>query len=360
MRHFHSNTRAKRRRTAPSTMISRRTAVAGLGAAAGRLIGLGATSTAAASLGLPLAAVMPAFDVNAAPLSYELKPKKIADGIWYLAGVQEDISRDNGGAIANIAILDTRDGAIVVDTGPSKRYGLALSDLATNLTGKPVVRAYLTHFHPDHVFGNQAFGPGVVAAPQPVIDGLKQLGEDFASAMYYTVGDWMRGTEVVLPETIVADDVEEIGGRRLRLSVLKGHTDCDLAVFDETSGTMFTGDLTFLDRAPTTPHADLAAWRASLDDIAEADGSMRTLMPGHGPVDRPADAIEQTRSWLDMVEDRVRGAFDKGLTMTEAFQEPLPAWTSNIALARHEFTRSVMHLYPKLEAGNWPRVDTQR
>lgn len=319
-----------------------------------------AGATAASRFVLPLAAVLPAFDVSAAPLSYTLAPLKVGDGVWVLEGAQEEITSKNGGAIANITILDTSEGAVIVDTGPSKRYGIALEKMARELTGKPVVRAYLTHFHPDHVFGNQAFGKGVVAAPQPVIEGLKLMGEDFASAMYYTAGDWMRGTELALPETIVSGGVEEIGDRRLRLSVLSGHTDCDLAVFDEKSGTMIAGDLAFLDRAPTTPHADLSAWHKSLAALGDMAGSAKVMVPGHGPTKAPFQSLEQTKRWLDMLEAQVRDSFERGLSMTEAFHEPLPEWAQKLALSHYEFERSVMHLYPKLEAGQWPRVDEQR
>jgi hypothetical protein len=58
-----------------------------------------------------------------------------------------------------------------------------------------------------------------------------------------------------------------------------------------------------------------------------------------------------------MLEEGIMDSFERGLAMTEAMDEPLPAWTEKIALARYEYERSVMHLYPKLEADGWPRVD---
>lgn len=295
------------------------------------------------------------FSATAGPKAYDLDPIQLADGVWMLEGAREPITRGNGGNIVNVGILDTTDGAIVIDTGPSKRYGLALSELATKLTGKPVVRALVTHFHPDHVFGNQVFGPKVLATAQGVADGLKTTGEDFATSMYYLAGDWMRGTAVALPQTIIADGHEDIGQRRLHYRVRSGHTDSDLIVVDETSGTLFAGDLLFLDRAPTTPHAQLQAWRASLDDIAAMD--FKRAVPGHGPADTAKTSLAQTRDWLDMAEDKITAAFDRGLAMTEAMAVPLPRWTEKIAMARYEFQRSVMHLYPSLEAGTWPRVD---
>jgi quinoprotein relay system zinc metallohydrolase 1 len=295
------------------------------------------------------------FDVNAAPLAYTLKPVPIGEGVWVLYGAQEAITSANGGAIANITLFDTRDGAVIVDTGPSKRYGTALEALAREVTGKPVVRAYLTHFHPDHVLGNQAFRTDAIAAPRGVIDGLQSLGDAFASAMYHAAGDWMRGTEVVAPGKIVADGVEDIGGRRFHLRTLSGHTDCDLMIFEETSRLLVAGDLVFLDRAPTTPHAELSRWRASLDVLVAL--AVDKVVPGHGPVEAGKRGMQQTRDWLAAMEDAIRSAFERGLSMNEAMSVPLPEWTSKLALARYEFERSVMHFFPKLEAGEWPRID---
>ncbi len=188
---------------------------------------------------------------EAAPLTYKLVPRKVDEGIWVVAGAQEAMTRTNGGAIANIVILNSKDGAIVVDTGPSRLFGEALSRLATELTGKPVVRVYNTHFHPDHVFGNQAFDRSIIAAPKGVIEGLTQFGAGFSDSMYFTVGDWMRGTEIVVPGQVLESAVEDFGDRRLRALPMRGHTSSDLVLFDELSGVIIAGDLVFLDRAPT-------------------------------------------------------------------------------------------------------------
>ena len=301
--------------------------------------------------------LLPIFDAHAA-LVYSLKPQSLADGAFLVSGVPEAVSPVNGGAIANVVIFDTSDGAVVIDTGPSRRFGEALAMLAKDLTGKPVVRAYVTHFHPDHAFGNQAFGASAIAAPKGVIDGLAKTGKDFSSAMYAIAGDWMRGTEVVLPGIIVSEGVEEIGGRKFHLMDLKGHTGSDLALYEERSGLLITGDLVFLDRAPTTPHADLPQWRDSLKRLETVDHAL--LVPGHGPAETGARGLGQTRDWLAAVESIIRDAFERGLDIGEVVQLPLPEWTGKVALARYEFERTVNHFYPKLEAGLLPAVGSRR
>lgn len=298
--------------------------------------------------------LLPAFHTEAAPLAYDLRPQKLDDGIWLIAGAQEAISTKNGGAIANVVIFDTTAGAVIVDTGPSKRFGEQLVAVARDLTGKDVARVYLTHIHPDHVFGNQAFKPGTLAATAEVVKGLKDMGEGYADAMYRTAGDWMRGTELVLPQTTIATGVEDFGNRRIRMLAMRGHTSSDLVLFDERSGFLVASDLVFLDRAPTTPNANLEHWRIALANLGGIPH--RRLIPGHGPAEDSTRGIEETRSWLAAIEDVIRSAFEKGLDVTEAIALPLPAWTDRIALARYEFERSVMHIYPKLEAEKLPNV----
>lgn len=307
--------------------------------------------SAAAAIAIPL---LPIFVSEAAPLAYTLTPKKIGDGVWMIAGAQEAITFDNGGAIANITILDSKEGAIVIDTGPSRRYGEELARVAKELTGKDIARVYITHFHPDHAFGNQGFDVSKIAAPEGVITGLKDLGSGFSDAMYYIARDWMRGTEIVLPSKVVAEGVEEIGGRRLRLLPRAGHTPSDLAVYDETSGILIAGDLAFLDRAPTTPHANIATWLVTLKELEGIGCKM--LVPGHGPSDANTRAFSQTHDWLIAVQSIIERCFQQGLDIPEAMQSTLPKEFDGMALARYEFSRTVMHLYPQLEAAKLPAV----
>lgn len=289
-----------------------------------------------------------AWRAAAAPLVYDLKPKPLTDGIWLIPGAQDAITFENGGAIANVLILKSKAGAIVVDTGPSRRYGEALARLAQDLCGAPVARVYNTHFHPDHVFGNQAFDARLIAASQGCIDELKVAGEGFSDSMYRIAGDWMRGTELVLPQIALDGTVEDFGDRRFRPLLMRGHTPHDVAFFEETSGLLIAGDLAFLDRAPTTPHADIERWRITLANLGGIPRS--ALVPGHGPVEDSDRALEQTRRWLETIYRMISDAFDKGLDVSEAMALPLPDWTQPIALAKYEYERSVLHVYPRLEA----------
>jgi quinoprotein relay system zinc metallohydrolase 1 len=292
--------------------------------------------------------------VAAAP-AYRLVAETVAPGVWVVRGADEPIVMKNGGAIANIGIIATNAGAVLIDAGPSHRYGEALAALARQLTGEPVARVYLTHLHPDHSFGASAFAADRVAATGAVARAVTGDAAGFSAGLYRLLGDWMRGTEVPAPQVAVTDGVVEIGGRALRLLNLAGHSESDLVVLDIASGTLFTGDLVFHNRAPATPHADLAGWRRSLETLAGL-GHAR-VVPGHGPVDpTPGTAIGQTRDWLDWLEPALADAMEQGLTMVEAGEMAIPPRFAGLAVARLELQRSVAHFWPGLEAARVPRL----
>jgi len=292
----------------------------------------------------------------AAALTYAITPQPVGEGLWIVRGADEPIAASNGGAIANLAIIATDAGTVLVDAGPSLRYGEQLKRVAIALTGKPVVRVYLTHLHPDHDFGSMAFAPETVAATDAFRAFPLSEHQGFGDGMYRLLGDWMRGTEFRMPGRSVPVGPEVIGGRTLRLLPLAGHSASDLALVDERSGVLIAGDLVFHDRAPSTPHADLARWKQSLATLRALPH--RGVIPGHGPFDPSAHAaIDQTVAWLDWVEGALRGAVQGGLDMVEAGALPIPPRFAALKAARYELQRSVAHLYLGLEAELLPRVD---
>ena len=289
---------------------------------------------------------------------YSITAVPVDDGIWMVRGADEPIEEHNGGAIANIAIIATPAGTVLWECGPSLRYGRALRQVAEQLTGQRIIRVYVSHLHPDHGLGLAAFDPAIVAALPGTIAALAAQGQGYADGMYRLLGDWMRGTDLILPGRTIMAAQEDFGGRVLRLLALSGHSSADLALLDERSGLLLAGDLVFHDRAPSTPTADLAAWRASLDQLkALPHGG---VLPGHGPLDPTGTAaIAQTRDWIDWLEGALTQAVRDGLDMVEAGDLPIPARFDRMAAARYEVQRSVSHLYPGIEAALLPRIDVK-
>lgn len=287
-----------------------------------------------------------------ARLVYDLAPYKIADDIWMIEGVTEHFTGENGGAIVNIVLLEGESGLILIDTGPSRRYGEALERVARNLDIRGVSVAVNTHHHPDHFFGNQVFADRPIYSLGETQIAAVEEGDAFSDNMYRILGDWMRGTEVVPPRQVLDGGAVEIDGRSFTALPLGGHTVADLALLDEKTGTLIAGDLVFFNRAPTTPSADLARWQTSLDTL-DGLGAAR-LVPGHGPVDREGKAIAQTRAYLTWLDATLRTGAKDGLDMIDLMQITLPEEFAAMGAQPYEFQRSISHLFPGIEIQELP------
>ncbi len=297
--------------------------------------------------------------LHATLLDFDLSAVEIASKTWAVLGRSEYFDMDNGGNIVNVAFVEVPDGVVVIDSGPSKRFGDALRLLIEKtVPNKPILRVYNTHHHPDHFLGNQSFDASLIAAPQKVIDNISMEGNDFADNMYRLLGDWMRGTLPVAPTLALDADSEDVGGRTFSLFYLSGHTSSDLVIRDDETGVVFSGDLAFLFRAPTTPHADIAVWRTTLQTLDGIDKSL--LLPGHGPSDPNGEAIAQTADYIDWLHGQLSEAVSAGLTMNEAMQLAIPARFEGLGVVRTEYERSVVHLYPALEDSLFPLIQIER
>lgn len=308
-------------------------------------------STTATVAGSALCAPqLPAF---AAPKSYDLAPVQISDGFWMIEGSTDYFSSENGGAIVNCALIETNDGLVIFDTGSSRLYGEALLELAKGLNGRGVAAIINSHHHPDHFFGNQVFAGLPIHALAETRKLAVTEGDAFADNMYRLLGDWMRGTEPVPPNTDILSSVLEIGGRTFQVFPLSGHTGADLALLDQKTGTLIAGDLAFFNRAPTTPHADITEWRDSLAVLEAANAA--AILPGHGPLDRSGQSLTQTRSYLDWLEQTLTAAASEGLDMVEIMDAGLPSEHAALGAMPEEFHRSIAHLYPDIERTVLPR-----
>ena len=288
-------------------------------------------------------------------LHYDLAPRSVADGIWMLEGSTDYFSMENGGDIVNCAIIEGDDGLIVVDTGPSRRYGEAMLEVLRNLSGKPVAGVINTHHHPDHFFGNQVFEGIPIRALSETGALAQEQGEDFSDNMYRILGDWMRGTEVVPPTQSLTPGRLELAGRAFDVLPLAGHSEADLALLDISTGVLIAGDLAFLDRAPTTPSADLGTWRESLDTLSALEAA--AVLPGHGAFDPALASLAQTRAYINWIETALRDAADEGLDMVEVMELPLPDRFAAMGAQPEEYHRSVSHLFPDIEADSLPLLD---
>lgn len=287
-----------------------------------------------------------------------LEAVAIAPGAWMIPGVLAEASADNRGRVANIGILAGDDGAIVIDSGASRSQGEEILATAQRLAGKPVRLLINTHPHPQNVLGNGAFaarGIPILASAETRARMIERCRRCLAAATEAIGAQAMAGTEIVLPElVVVASEIREVAGRRLRLLVPgHAHSEGDLAVLDLDSGVLFSGDLAYRGQLPHLAESRIDGWLAALATLRGEP--VRWLAPGRGAPGSLAD-LDPIVAYLGGLRQRVAAAYAKGLSLDETLDyAALPefaAWEGYGA--RHG--RNIQHVYFEFERADLERA----
>jgi glyoxylase-like metal-dependent hydrolase (beta-lactamase superfamily II) len=303
------------------------------------------------------------------PKSKHFKIERLEDGVYAA------VASEKGYAICNAGIIDIGDRTILFDTFISPEAARDLLKVAEQLTSNKITHVVNSHWHNDHIRGNQVFRSDVdiistvktreaIARNEPeeiksekettlkeIIDAQSKLSaekdpkrrRELASLISYMQGvsKSHRELKTRLPNITFEHELTIHGTKRtIELLPLAGHTFSDVVLYLSKEKIAFMGDLLFVNIHPYLASGSPEQWKQSLAEV-EALG-VQIVVPGHGPVGRSAN-LSVMLQYILSLESIVMNMIKSGKSVEQASFEPVPSpfatWLSyeNFCVTNLEF-----------------------
>ena len=305
--------------------------------------------------------------------SRHFRLERLADGVYAAIHV------DGGWATCNAGIIDLGDRTLIFDAFLIPQASEDLRAAAEALTDRSISAVINSHFHNDHIWGNQVFSPqtdiistsgtrqsiiteGVetynwykdnAASQLESLEAQYQAEED--EAQRQELSAWISYHQGLVeafpaltvrpPNVTFAERLAFHGTERSAelMAFGGGHTQSDALLYLPAEGILFMGDLLFVGCHPYLGGGDPDEMTRILETVSGFNP--KTLVPGHGPVGTPDD-LRLLSQYIGVLDKLARKMVKDGETEAKvtaiAVPEPFGKWEY-----RSFFTDSMRFFYQR-------------
>jgi len=281
-------------------------------------------------------------------------------------GVTAGVALPQGTALSNTGVVDLGGTTLVFDTSLTLGSAREIRDTSISLTHRPPTLAVNSHWHLDHILGNQLFSDHPVYATRRTIEILlekrSELEADLRPAKLESdIRELERQQNAArtpagrapyepvlrIHRTLLSEAAElrltpPSSGFDVRLrlpgdlaasllSFGSGHTESDAVLFLERPAILFAGDLVVAGNHPNLTSGDPQHWLEVLDELEKLRPDR--IVPGHGPVGT-LGTIHEVRDYLSTLLRLAEGPGEPEIPARfRGWAEP-DQFTSNLAYVR--------------------------
>jgi glyoxylase-like metal-dependent hydrolase (beta-lactamase superfamily II) len=280
---------------------------------------------------------------------YNLVPQKLTDDVYCFFGKPENISKENGGNMVNTCFVKTKEGFVVIDSGPTYGYASQAYMQMQKIAPLPVKYVVNTHDHDDHWLGNSFYKEkGALLIGSETYEQNIQPG--MATRMEKSVGkESYAGTKVVKLDTVVQDIHDFTLGDTLfhiKQLVQQAHTKGDLVVYLPQKKVLFAGDLVFNDRLSSLRDGSIIGSLEALELIDSLHPKI--IVGGHG-YRTDSNATSVFKAYLTTMKKQIQEALDNDISIDEISNKVQMPEYEKIKLYDVLHRRNVFDAYRELE-----------
>lgn len=214
-------------------------------------------------------------------------PVEVADGVFVVPDRRVPL-------VPNIGVIVGDRAALVVDSGLGPHSGANAYRIARELAGDRQLYLTLTHFHPEHGFGAQAFRDATILYNRAQHEEFRKKAQGYLDQFRGygpVVSEQLDGVEFVDPQIVYDNGADlDLGGKLVQLrSWGAAHSRGDQVAFLPIERVLFTGDLVenrFYPIFPFFPPYDVDVdgrnWITVIEELQRLDP--KVIVPGHGEV----------------------------------------------------------------------------
>lgn len=257
-----------------------------------------------------------------AALALEVRFQRVADGVYAHIGDTGARTPDNEGLNANIGLVVTPAGAMLIDSGATLQSARQIHQAVRAVTPQPVKWVFNTGGQDHRWLGNGYFaaqGAEVIAHAAAKAD-MVDRGNDQLQGLKATLGAKADGTVPTLPTRWLNGNDErlELGGLVLEFKHRGGaHTPGDTMVWLPGKSVLFTGDVVYVERMlGVLPVSSTKRWLDTFAVIEQLNPQL--LVPGHGSVTNVATAKADSQALLLALRAHMKKAVDDGTDVSAA------------------------------------------
>lgn len=260
--------------------------------------------------------------VGAAAQAVEVRFDRVAEGVYAHIGDKGPRTPANEGLNANLGLVVTPAGAVVIDSGATFQSARQIHEAVKRVTAQPLRWVVNTGGQDHRWLGNGYFagqGAEILAHANARAD-MTNRGNDHLLGLKATLGARADGTVPTLPTRWLAGNDErlELGGTVFEFKHRGGaHTPGDLMVWLPQKNVLFSGDVVYVERLPGV--IAVSSTRRWLETFAVIEQlAPARIVPGHGSVTTLAAAKADTQAYLLALRAHMKKAVDDGTEVDAA------------------------------------------